>query len=316
MYFMRKYILKRLGMGMVLLLCVSFLVFSMLFLMPGDPVTIMAGPLVKAENLESLRVQYGLDRPLMVQYVDWLTRIIFHRDFGISYKYRIDVWSLLENSIPISLKLTVTTLIISMVIAVPLGLLCAYKKDTLFDRITVNTSLVLTAIPSFWLAVILMLIFAIKLKWFPLSGFETWKNYVLPISTGVVGGLASTIRLTKSEALDVLREKYVTTAYAKGLDTKTVLIRHVLRNSLIVITVNLFMSLPWLISGYIIIERIFGIPGMGNLMINSIIQQDFNVVQACILIITALTIICNILSDIVLGILDPRIRISVTGGDK
>lgn len=313
---MRKYILKRLGMGMVLLLCVSFLVFSMLFLMPGDPVTIMAGPLVKAENLESLRVQYGLDRPLMVQYVDWLTRIIFHRDFGISYKYRIDVWSLLENSIPISLKLTVTTLIISMVIAVPLGLLCAYKKDTLFDRITVNTSLVLTAIPSFWLSVILMLIFAIKLKWFPLSGFETWKNYVLPISTGVVGGLASTIRLTKSEALDVLREKYVTTAYAKGLDTKTVLIRHVLRNSLIVITVNLFMSLPWLISGYIIIERIFGIPGMGNLMINSIIQQDFNVVQACILIITALTIICNILSDIVLGILDPRIRISVTGGDK
>jgi peptide/nickel transport system permease protein len=313
---MRKYILKRLGMGVVLLLCVSFLVFSMLFLMPGDPVTIMAGPLVKAENLESLRVQYGLDRPLMVQYVDWLTRIIFHRDFGISYKYRIDVWSLLENSIPISLKLTVTTLIISMVIAVPLGLLCAYKKDTLFDRITVNTSLVLTAIPSFWLAVILMLIFAIKLKWFPLSGFETWKNYVLPISTGVVGGLASTIRLTKSEALDVLREKYVTTAYAKGLDTKTVLIRHVLRNSLIVITVNLFMSLPWLISGYIIIERIFGIPGMGNLMINSIIQQDFNVVQACILIITALTIICNILSDIVLGILDPRIRISVTGGDK
>jgi peptide/nickel transport system permease protein len=313
---MRKYILKRLGMGVVLLLCVSFLVFSMLFLMPGDPVTIMAGPLVKAENLESLRVQYGLDRPLMVQYVDWLARIIFHRDFGISYKYRIDVWSLLENSIPISLKLTVTTLIISMVIAVPLGLLCAYKKDTLFDRITVNTSLVLTAIPSFWLAVILMLIFAIKLKWFPLSGFETWKNYVLPISTGVVGGLASTIRLTKSEALDVLREKYVTTAYAKGLDTKTVLIRHVLRNSLIVITVNLFMSLPWLISGYIIIERIFGIPGMGNLMINSIIQQDFNVVQACILIITALTIICNILSDIVLGILDPRIRISVTGGDK
>lgn len=313
---MRKYIIKRLGMGVLLLFSVSFLVFSMLFLMPGDPVTIMAGPLVKVENLEGLRVQYGLDRPLMVQYIDWLTRIIFHRDFGISYKYRLDVWSLLKNCIPISLKLTVTTLLISMFIAVPLGLLCAYKKDSLFDRVTVNISLILTAIPSFWLAVILMLIFAVKLKWFPLSGFETWKNYVLPIATGVVGGLASTIRLTKSEALDVLREKYVTTAYAKGLDNKTVLTRHVLRNSLIVITVNLFMSLPWLISGYIIIERIFGIPGMGNLMINSIIQQDFNVVQACILIITMLTIICNILSDIVLGLLDPRIRIAVTGGDK
>lgn len=313
---MRKYIIKRLGMGLLLLFSVSFLVFSMLFLMPGDPVTIMAGPLVKVENLESLRVKYGLNRPLMVQYVDWLTRIIVHRDFGISYKYRLDVWSLLKNCIPISLKLTVTTLVISMCIAVPLGLLCAYKKNSLFDRITVNISLILTAIPSFWLAVILMLIFAVKLKCFPLSGFESWKNYVLPITTGVVGGLASTIRLTKSEALDVLREKYVTTAYAKGLDNRTVLTKHVLRNSLIVITVNLFMSLPWLISGYIIIERIFGIPGMGNLMINSIIQQDFNVVQACILIITALTIVCNILSDIVLGMLDPRIRISVTGGDK
>ncbi len=139
---------------------------------------------------------------------------------------------------------------------------------------------------------------------------------MLPITTGVIGGLASTIRLTKSEAMDVIREKFVTTAYAKGLDTNTVLKRHVLRNSLIVITVNMFMSLPWLISGYIVIEKIFGIPGMGSLMINSIIQQDFNVVQACILIITVLTIVCNILSDIVLGILDPRIRISVTGGDK
>ncbi len=313
---MRNYIIKRLGMGVVLLFCVSFLVFSMLYLMPGDPVTLMAGPLVKAENLEGLRIEYGLDRPLLVQYAEWMTNIIFHGNFGISYKYRIDVWSLLKNCIPISLRLTVTTMLISEALAIPLGLLCAYKKNSLFDRVTVNTSLVLTAIPSFWLAVLLMLVFAIKLKWLPLSGYESWKNYVLPITTGVIGGLASTIRLTKSEALDVLCEKFVTTAYAKGLDNNTVLKRHVLRNSLIVITVNMFMSLPWLISGYIVIEKIFGIPGMGNLMINSIIQQDFNVVQACILIITVLTIICNILSDIVLGILDPRIRISVTGGDK
>jgi peptide/nickel transport system permease protein len=313
---MRNYIIKRLGMGVVLLLCVSFLVFGMLYFMPGDPVTLMAGPLVKAENLEGLRIEYGLDRPLLVQYAEWMTNIIFHGDFGISYKYRIDVWSLLKNCIPISLKLTVTTMLISEVLAIPLGLMCAYKKNSLFDRITVNTSLVFTAIPSFWLAVLLMLVFAVKLKWLPLSGYESWKNYVLPITTGVIGGLASTIRLTKSEAMDVIREKFVTTAYAKGLDTNTVLKRHVLRNSLIVITVNMFMSLPWLISGYIVIEKIFGIPGMGSLMINSIIHQDFNVVQACILIITVLTIVCNILSDIVLGILDPRIRISVTGGDK
>ncbi len=313
---MRNYILKRLGIGLLLLLCVSFLVFSMLYMMPGDPVTLMAGPLAKAENLEGLRHQYGLDRPLLIQYADWMKKMIFEGDFGISYKYRLPVASLLKNAIPISLRLTVTTMLIANIIAIPLGLLCAFRKDTLFDRLTVNTTLIFTAIPSFWLAVVMMLVFSVKLKLFPLSGFESWRNYVLPVVTGVIGGLAGTIRLTKSEALDVLKEKYITTAYAKGLNNKTVLTKHVLRNSLIVITVNLFMSFPWLISGYMIIERIFGIPGMGNLMINSIIMQDFNVIQACIMIITVLTIICNILSDVVLGILDPRIRISVTGGDK
>lgn len=313
---MTKYILKKLTLGLVLILCVSFFVFSMLYLMPGDPVTIMAGQLAKVENLESLREEYGFNRPFLIQYLDWLQKVILHQDFGLSYKYRIDAWSLIKTRIPISLRLTFTTLIIEELIAVPLGLYCAYKKDSLVERITVNTTLVFTAVPSFWLAVILMLVFAVKLHWLPLSGYETWQNYVLPIITGVIGGLAGTIRLTKSECLDVMRERYVTTAYAKGLSKKQVLFRHILRNSLIVIAVNLFLSIPWLISGYIVIEKIFGIPGMGNLLVNSIVQQDFNVIQAIVLLITVLTVICNILSDIVLGILDPRIRISVTGGDR
>ncbi len=313
---MRRYILRKLLLGVVLIFCVSFLVFSMLYLMPGDPVTIMAGQLSKAQDLEELRHEYGLDRPLLVQYADWMRRIIFHHDFGLSYKYRIDCWSLIETRIPISLKLTGSTLVIQTLIAVPLGLYCAYKKDSLAERLTVGTTLVFTAIPSFWLAVILMLVFAVKLQWLPLSGYESLENYILPVVTGVISGLASTLRLTKSEALDVMREKYVTTAYAKGLSRRAVWIKHILRNSLIVITVNLFLSFPWLISGYIVIERIFGIPGMGNLLVNSIVEQDFNVIQAIVLIITVLTVICNILSDIVLGLLDPRIRISVTGGDK
>ena len=138
----------------------------------------------------------------------------------------------------------------------------------------------------------------------------------MAVTAGVLSGLASTIRLTKSEALDVLREKYVVTAYAKGLSEKTVRLRHVLRNSLIIICVQIFQSLPWLISGYIIIEKIFVSPGMGGLMINSIIYQDFNVVQCLIFIISVLTVICNIAADIMLGLLDPRIRISTGGGDK
>ena len=313
---MKDYVIKKLLLGVALIFCVSFLVFSMIYMMPGDPASIMAGQLSSRENLEAIRHEYGFDRPFLVQYFDWIRKILFERDFGISYKYRLPVWGLIKTRIPISLKLTVATLIIENLVAVPLGLICAYKKDSLIDRLAVGTSLVLTAVPSFWLAAILMLVFAVNLKLVPVAGFVSWRNYILPIVTGVVSGLASTIRLTKSEAMDALREKYVITAYAKGLTKRGVLVKHVLRNSLIIIAVNLFLQLPWLISGYIIIENVFGIPGMGNLMVNSIVEQDFNVIQAIILIITTLTVVCNILSDIVLGILDPRIRIAVTGGDR
>lgn len=311
-----QYVLKRLLIGVALVLCVSFLVFSMLYLMPGSPITLMAAEGASIERLKELEHEYGLDRPLLIQYADWLRGVVLERDFGISYKYKLPVWDLVRDRIPVSLRLTVVTAILQYALAIPLGLLCAYKKDSIIDRLTVNTSLIMTSIPSFWISVLLMLLFAVKLKWLPLSGFTSWKHYVLPITAGVLSGLASTIRLTKSEALDALHEKYVITAYAKGLSEEVVRIKHVLRNSLIIICVQVFQSLPWLISGYIIIEKVFVIPGMGGLMINSIVYQDFNVVQCLIFIISILTVICNILSDLVLGLLDPRIRISTGGGDK
>jgi len=311
-----QYIFKRVLIGVALVLCVSFLVFSMLFLMPGSPVMLMAGEGASIEKLEQIEKEYGLDRPLLVQYADWLSGVILRQDFGISFKYKLPVWDLVSERIPISLRLTVITALIQYTLAIPLGLLCAYKKDSILDKLTVTTSLTLTSIPSFWISVLLMLLFAVKLQWLPLSGFSSWKHYVLPITAGVLSGLASTIRLTKSEALDALREKYVITAYAKGLPEKVVRFKHVLRNSLIIICVQVFQSLPWLISGYIIIEKIFVIPGMGGLMINSIVYQDFNVVQCLVFIISILTVICNITADIMLGLLDPRIRISTGGGDK
>lgn len=311
-----RYIGRRLLIGLLLILCVSFLVFSMLYMMPGDPVTLMAGELADQDKLAEISEEYGLNRPLIVQYADWLRGIVMEHDFGISFKYKLPVWDLVKVRIPISLRLTIITAIIQYMIAVPLGLLCAYKKDTFFDRFTVNTSLVMLSIPSFWIAVILMLIFAVKLQWLPISGFDSWENYVLPITAGVLGGIATTLRLTKSEALDALGEKYVATAYAKGLSKRTVMYKHVLRNSLIIICVQISQSIPWLISGFIILEKIFCIPGMGSLMISSIILQDFNVVQCLIFLISILTVICNIIADIVLGLLDPRIRISTGGGDK
>ena len=311
-----RYIGKKLLIGVVLIICVSFLVFSMIFMMPGDPVTLMAGELANQDKIAETVEKYGLNRPLLVQYFDWWKKIVTKQDFGISFKYKLPVWDLVKVRIPVSLKLTAITMVVQYLIAVPLGLLCAYKKDSIFDKITVNLTLVMTAVPSFWIAVLLMLLFAVKLKWLPLGGFESWKHYVLPITAGVLGGIASTLRLTKSEAIDALNEKYVSTAYAKGLSKHDVLIKHVLRNSMIIICVQVSQSLPWLLSGFIILEKIFVIPGIGGLMISSIVYQDFNVVQCIILIISVLTVICNIIADIVLGLLDPRIRISTGGGDK
>lgn len=311
-----RYIGKKLLLGIVLIICVSFLVFSMIFMMPGDPLTLMAGELANQDKIAETVEKYGLNRPLLVQYFDWWKKIVTKQDFGISFKYKLPVWDLVKVRIPVSLKLTAITMVVQYLIAVPLGLLCAYKKDSIFDKITVNSTLIMTSVPSFWIAVLLMLLFAVKLKWLPLGGFESWKHYVLPITAGVLGGIASTLRLTKSEAIDALNDKYVSTAYAKGLAKHDVLIKHVLRNSMIIICVQISQSLPWLLSGFIILEKIFVIPGMGGLMISSIVYQDFNVVQCIILIISVLTVICNIIADIVLGLLDPRIRISTGGGDK
>lgn len=313
---LKDYIIKRLLNGILLVFTVSILVFSMLHLMPGDPIDLMVDRKVPFERREALKAEFGLDRPLHEQYINWIKKIVTKLDFGISLRNRQPVWDLMKMRIPISLKLCGWTLFFEILIAVPLGLLCAIKKDTFFDRFTVNITLLLTAIPVFWICVLMILVFGVKLKWFPLSGYETTKHFVLPIASGVIGSIAGTIRLTKTEVLDVLHEKYVLTAYAKGLSKRSVMIKHVLRNALIVITVLVFMSIPWLISGAVIIERIFAIPGMGSLMINSIILQDYAVVQACVLIISILTVIFNILCDIIIGLLDPRIRVSITGGDR
>jgi len=311
---MISYIVKRLLQGFLLINAVLILVFLMLYLMPGDPISHIVDIKVPEAKRQELRVKYGFDKPLPVQYIRWLKLIVVDHDLGNSYKSKQPVWTMLKPRMAVSGKLVGMIWGIQLVIAVPLGLLCAYRRNSLLDRSIVNVSLLLSAVPEFWLAVLFILFFSIRLHWLPISGSETPLHYVLPVAVGVCGGLTATIRLLKSEAIDVFREKYVLTAYAKGLKKPAVIVRHVLRNALITITVLVFMSIPWLVAGTVIIENIFAIPGMGKLMVTSIIQQDFPVVQAIMLIVSSLTVIFNILCDIILGLLDPRIRISLTGG--
>ena len=300
---------------MLLVIAVSFLVFCLMYMLPGDPVDMVVDRKVSAERKAEIAHELGYDQPFMTQYFNWAKNAL-HGDFGTSIRYKSAVWDLMKARIPYSLKLCGISLVLELVIALPLGLLCAIKKDGFFDRFTVNFSLFLTAIPSFWLGALMILILAVQLKLVPISGYEHWQNYIMPVLTMVLGGVGGTLRITKTEVLDVINEKYVTTAYAKGLPKRTVMIKHVLRNSLILVTTLVFMSIPWLISGAVITERIFGFPGMGNLLLNSIIVQDITVVQAVLLLIAILTVICNLISDVLMGILDPRIRLSLAGGDN
>ena len=312
---MAQYIIKKILQGLVMVITVSILVFSMLHLMPGDPIDLMVDRKVPQAKREAMRAEYGLDRPLPEQYLRWADNVL-HGNLGTSIRTKMPVNALFAARLPATLKLTGISLLLQILIALPLGLLAAYKKDSIFDRIVMALSLFFAAIPSFWTAVMLILVFAVTLNLLPISGFDSAKSFVLPVASMVLGSVASTLRMTKSEVLDVLREKYVLTAYAKGLSRRTVLVKHVLRNALILVVMLVLMNIPWLISGAVIIENIFVIPGMGALLTNSILNQDFAVVQAIVLLIAVLTVICNLLSDIINAILDPRIRASYGGGER
>lgn len=312
---MRDYIIKRLLLGLLLVIAVSFLVFCLMYLMPGDPVDLAISDRVSDARKAEIAHELGYDRPFLVQYKNWVGKVM-HLDFGTSTRYKEAVWKLMKDRIPYSIRLCGWALLLEMVLALPLGLYCAIHKDSILDKLTVNLSLVFTAVPSFWLGTLLIVIFAVQLKLLPISGYETSAHYILPVITITLSSLGSTIRITKAEVLEVLNEKYVTTAYAKGLPRRTVLYRHVLRNALVIVVTLLFMSLPWMITGAVITEKVFGMPGMGSLLLNSIVVQDIPVVQAVLLVIAILTVLCNLASDLITGMLDPRIRASLSGGDN
>jgi len=312
---MLRYAVTRLLQGILLIFTVSVLVFSLLYMMPGDPLETMAGQRVAPERKAELRHELGLDRPLHEQYLSWM-RSVLQLDFGKSIATKLPVMQSLRHRIPITVNLALWALAVQLLIAVPLGLLAAYRKDSVLDRCLMGAASFLQSVPNFWLAMLLILFFGASLQWLPLNGYGSWRHNILPVISIAAGSIAGTLRMTKAEVLEVFREKFVLTAYAKGLPGRLVIVRHVLRNSLILVTVMVFMTLPWLISGSVIIEQIFVIPGMGSLLTKAISAKDFPIVQACILIITVLTVIANLLSDLLLALLDPRIRIEIAGGSR
>lgn len=304
---MSRYIVKRLLFGILLLITVSIFAFALLYLMPGSAVDYLVDENATEEMVARITAKYGLDQPMYKQYFTWLNNLL-HGDLGKSLQSRVDVIDIFKFRLPITLRFTLWAFVLRLVVSIPLGVVCALRKDSFIDKCIMALTSVFQAIPNFWLGILLILLFSIGLGWLPLNGYGTSAHYVLPTIALAMSGVANSIRMTKVEVLDVRKERYVLTAYAKGLPRRKVIIWHVLRNSLILVMVMAFMSIPYLISGAMIIENLFVIPGMGTIITQSIKIMDFPVVQAAVLLIAALVIVCNIASDILVAILDPRVR--------
>ena len=305
---MLRYIIRRLIIGVLVVLSVSIVIFGIMQMMPGNPIDLMVGPRVTPDQITEMKARWGLDKPIPVQYLYWLWNVL-HGDFGVSITTKQQVSYLIMQRLPFTLMLTGAAILVEYLCAVPMGLLAAVKKDRIFDKTMTVLMVVLWSMPPFWLGILFMIAFAINIPIFPISGYSGFISLVLPALTLALPSMAQTYRLTRSEVLDVMDEKYVETAYAKGLGEKNILMRHVLRNALIPITVMFFLSLPWLIGGSVVVENVFAWPGMGQLLWKCIAKQDFPVVQGIVFIIAVLTVICNLIGDIVAGMLDPRIRL-------
>ena len=302
-----RYILKRLLIGVLVVLCVSLVIFGILQAMPGDPVELMTSPRVSQAKVAEIRARWGLDQPPVVQYFYWLGNVLTG-NFGVSITTGQAVTYLIAQRLPYTLMLTGVAIVVEYAIAIPLGLFAAVHKDGPFDRAMNVIMVVLWSMPGFWLGVLLIMLFSIRLGALPISGYSGPVSMILPVLTLALPNLAQTFRLTRSEVLDVLDARYVKTA--KGLLRDKVLVRHVLRNALIPVTVTFFLSLPWLIGGAVVVENVFAWPGMGQLLWTGIQKQDFPIVQGIVFVISILTVICNLIGDVVSGLLDPRIRLT------
>lgn len=306
------YAIRRVFQSVFIILAVTIMLFAIMHMMPGDPIQLIDSPRLDAETTAKLRARWGLDKPAAVQYFYWLINVL-KGDLGRSITNGQSVSVLLAARLPATLHITLTALLLQYLVAVPLGLMAGYHQGSAFDKFSIIITSILRAIPYFWLGIILIIIFAVLFRLLPVSGYWGFKSLILPVLTLTLPTLADTLRLTRSEVLEVLREKHVTTAVAKGLRQRMVILRHVLRNALVPVTVMFFLSVPWLIGGSVIVETIFAWPGTGRLLWKAISAQDYPVVQGIILLISLLTVISTTIGDILTGLLDPRIRAELGG---
>ena len=309
-----QYIARRLIQMIPVVFLITIVVFMMLRLIPGDPVTAVLEDRATDEEVARVRKELGLDRPIWVQYGIYV-RDLAQLDLGESTKFDVPVTELLPRRFRVTLSLALYTAVLTNIIAVPLGVLSALKRDSLFDNIVRTGLMVSMVMPSFWIGIILIIVFSIRLDLFPVAGFgdnllENLHHLFLPALTISMGLSAILIRSLRSSILDTLSTDYVQTARAKGLAEKSVIAGHVLRNALIPYVTLLGIHIAFLLAGAVIVEKVFALPGAGALLIDAVSARDYPVVQSLTLIFALLVICSNLLTDIIYSFLDPRVRFS------
>jgi len=305
---MVSFTVKRLVAAALTLLLVSVFTFSLAHL-AGDPAVSVAGKEATGEDISQIRRYYGFDRPVAVQYLDWLGKALTG-DFGTSYHYRQPVSTMLAQRLPITLSLGVGALVFALVLAVPLGVVAAIRPGSLADRLALTVAVVGQAMPTFWFALIMIVFFGLTLRWLPISGNSSWTNFVMPTIALGYFAMPALMRLTRSGMIDALQSDYIRTARAKGLRTGRILFRHALRNVVVAIVAISSVQLGAMLGGSIVVEQIFALQGIGWLGYDATVRSDLPVVQAITLIVAAFYVLLTLAADLLNAALDPRIRLS------
>ena len=314
---MKRFIAKRIISVIPVLIIVSIVIFSLIHLVPGDPATAMLGDLATEEDIAALRIRMGLDKPLIEQYFIWIGNI-FHGDFGMSVVNNETVGSLIISHIRPTISLAIYALVIAAVIAIPLGMIASRKKGSVIDHVVSVISLAGISLPSFLLGIFLMLLFSVKFRIFPVSGYkeisegflEHIRSLTFPaIALGFMNA-ALMMRMTRASMLEVLGSDYIKMAKAKGVKEFSLLAKHAFKNTLVTLITIFGQSIVQALSGAAVVESLFAVPGLGQLMVNSIGRRDYYVIQAIVLLIAVINVVINMIIDILYGFVDPRVRVS------
>lgn len=305
---MKKYITKRLIQLLIVALGVTFIIFTLLYITPGDPVKMMMGESVDQETYARVRESMGLDDPFLVRYVRYAKDVFFHFDLGESYAKKRPVVEELMHALPNTFKLTFISMMLTVTFGIGFGIVSALNRYKPIDSIITIIALIGVSFPTFWLGILAILAFSVKLNWFPSMGFDTVKSMVLPCSVLAIEMIAIITRMTRSSMLEVINQDYISTAKAKGLSSGRIIFLHELKNALIPIITVIGNDFGSLLGGAVITESIFSINGIGRLMIDSIKARDYPVVQGCVLFVALMCCIVNLIVDILYMYIDPRIR--------